>query len=107
MVKAMTTHDGCGWRRWASPRYPPSMAIPLKGIGLGVNILTLRVVFINPLRVLLLRRSWGLRVLLLCDPAAGRSVVCHIVRKFFFAVWRLPVGGGCVDRIADEFEVFG
>ena len=83
MCKATTTHDGC-WRRWwASPRYPPSIAIPLS-IGLGINVLALRIIFINPLRVLLLQRSWGLRVLR--DSAAGRSVVSHIVWEFFFAM---------------------
>ena len=60
------------------------MTVPLKSIGLGINVLALRVVFVNPLRVLLLRRSWGLRVL--CNPAAGRSVVGHIVWEFFYTV---------------------
>jgi hypothetical protein len=83
-VKATSTHDGCGWRWWASPRYSPSMTIPLKSTGLGINVLALRIVFINPLRVLLLGRPLGLRVVR--DSAAGRSVVSHIVWEFFFAV---------------------
>jgi hypothetical protein len=99
----VTTHEGSGWRRWSSPRYPPSTAILLRSIDLGIDILTLRVVFVDPLR-LVLRRCWGLRVM--CDSAAGRSIVSHIIWKFFLSVRRFPVGSR-VGGIMDEFKVFG
>src|SRR5579863_7463739 len=98
-----TTHDGSGWRRRASPRYPSSTAVLLKTTGLGIDVFTLRVVFVDPWRAVL-RRCWGLRVMY--DPAAGRSVVGHVIWEFFDAGRRFPVSSR-VGGIMDKFKVFG
>jgi hypothetical protein len=100
---SIQTHDGSWWGQWGSPSYPPSRTIPLKSISLGINILSLSVVFIGPHGVVQ-RGCWPLWVMR--DSAASRSIFSHIVWEFFLPLRRLAVGGW-VCGVANEFKIFG
>jgi hypothetical protein len=92
-----------GWRRRrGSPSWPSSATIPLKGIGLGIDILSLPVV-IGPPGVVY-RCCWPLRMMR--DSTASRCIVSHIVWEFFLPMGGLPIGGW-MRGIANEFKIFG